>query len=102
MYRLEDLDEPIKIMAATIENLQNRKEYFSAGLIEITKQVSKIQEVMAYLQKNFSGEVEELVKIINRSKLIDKLSLELNEFLDAKETEFMNIEAHTSDLTLPS
>jgi len=102
MYKLEDLDEPTKLLATTIEKLENRKEYFPLTVMEVLEQVTKIQEILMSLQKNLTGETTELIELLTRIGNIDKLSVKFNKLLDIREAELMRILPKELSPILPS
>ena len=91
MYILEDLDEPIKVWSSTIKNLENGKEYFHAGVVEIAKQICKIQDVLESLQRKISGKEKDLEELTRRINIIEGLSLKFNQLLDDREIDFMSM-----------
>ena len=102
MYKLEDLDEPTKLLATSIEKLENRKEYFPLAVMEVLKQVTNIQEILMSLQKNLTGETTELIELLTRTGNIDKLSVKFNKLLDIREAELMRILPKDLSPILPS
>jgi hypothetical protein len=102
MYKLKDLDEPTKLLAVTIENLQNGKEYFPLVVMEVLKQVIKIQEILMSIQKNLTGESTELIELLKRISDIDALSVKFNRLLDIREAELMRILPKDLSPILPS
>ena len=91
MYTLDDLDEPIRLMATNIESLENRKECFHVALTKAIQQLDMIRDILIDVQNHLTGENVEIVKLINKTSIIDELSIKFDKLLDARETELMYV-----------
>lgn len=102
MYKIDDLDEPIKIMASNLENLENGKECFHVAVRETIKQINKIQDILRSLQKSLTGEAIEFSQLVRRTRIIDTLSIKFDHLLNAREAELMNFTFQKPTAILPS
>jgi hypothetical protein len=91
MYTLDNLDEPIRLMADNLESLENRKVCFHEAVTEAVKQLNRIEDILKYLQKNLTGENVEVVKLVNKTSIIDELSIKFDKLLEARESELMYV-----------
>ena len=102
MYKLGDLDEPIKTMAINLKNLENEKEYFHLAVDKILTQQSKIEDILRCLQKNLTGEPIEVRELVRKINIINELSDKFRDLLNARESQLMNVIVHPISQTLPS
>jgi len=102
MYRLEDLDEPIRSMATNLESLENGKECFHLAVTKVVEQLDKIGEILRDLEKNLTGKTIEFNKLVRRTDIINELSIKFNDLLDVQESQLMNVITQPISQTLPS
>jgi hypothetical protein len=91
MYTLDDLDKPTRLMAANLENLENGKECFHVAVTKAVQQLDKISVILRDIQNHLTGKNAEIVKLINKTSIIEELSIKFDKLIDAKEAKLMNI-----------